>query len=93
VNGLGPELVVQQAFGLAIVLLLPLVAAGVIAGTAASLLAARVGVQDPTVALVARALAVVLAIGLGIGSLSADTVAFTVGVWDGLGDVGRAPSP
>lgn len=88
-SGVAIELVVEQAFGLVVLLLLPLVAAAAVSATAAGMLAARVGVQDTTVTLVARALAVVLAIGLTLDVLSGETLAFTTGLWDQLGDVGR----
>jgi flagellar biosynthesis protein FliQ len=88
-NGSGLELVVQQGFGLVVLLLLPLVGAAAVSATAAGMLAARVGVQDTTVTLVARALAVVLAIGLTLDTLTSQTLAFTVGLWEQLAEVGR----
>lgn len=83
-------LLVQQAFGLTILLLLPLVAAAAVSATAAGMLAARLGINDPTVTLVARALALVLALGLTLDALTQQTLSFTTTVWDRLGEVGRA---
>lgn len=88
-SGPVPALMVQQAFGLAVLLLLPVVGAAAVSATAAGMLAARVGVQDTTVTLVARALAVVLAIGLTLDAVTSETLAFTTGLWEQLGDIGR----
>ena len=84
------DLVIRQGFGLVVLLALPLVIAAAIAAAAAGMLAARVGVQDPTVTLVVRALAVVLAIGLTLESLAGQTLQFTRGAWGQLADVEMA---
>lgn len=89
----GLDIVVRQGFGLVILLALPIVAAAVVASAAAGMLAARVGVQDSTVTLVARALAVVLAVGLTLGSLGGETLAFTESLWGGIASVGTGAAP
>lgn len=84
--GLG--LVLRQGFGLALTLLLPVLGGAVVASAAASLLTGRVGIQDPTVGMLVRALAVVLALGLSIEIVRTDLVAWTQEVWSLLADVG-----
>lgn len=92
-NPLDLELVVRQAFGLVVLLALPLVGGAAVSATAAGMLAARVGVTDSSVTLVARALAVVLVLSLTVGAMAEDTLSFTTGLWAGLADVGAGVGP
>lgn len=78
---------VAEALGLAVTVVLPLALAGLAGGVVGGLLAALVGLQDQTVALLVRAAAVVVAIVLA-GELLVDRVqSFTAQSWSRLAAV------
>jgi flagellar biosynthesis protein FliQ len=81
--------VVQQGLGLAILVVLPLLGAALVGSLAASVLATVTGLQDQTVALIARTLAVIVAAVLVAESAAEEARAFTASWWAQLADIGR----
>lgn len=81
--------VVQQGLGLAILLVLPIVGAALVGSLVASMLATMTGLQDQTVALIARTLAVIVAAVLVVESAAEEARAFTSRWWAQLPEIGR----
>lgn len=82
--------VMRGGFALVLALAWPLLGAAV-AGVIAGGIAARLtGIQDPALGLVARMLAVVVAIALLATGMAAAVLAFTDEAWSGLPALGRA---
>ena len=81
---------VQGAFGIALLLGLPVVIGALVAAVAANLLSSAVGLSDGTVTLVARALGATFAIIASLASLQAGTVDFAATTWSGIADIGTA---
>jgi flagellar biosynthesis protein FliQ len=80
---------VQQGLGLAILVVVPIVGAALVGSLAASVLSTVAGLQDQTVALIARTLAVILATVLVVESAAEEARAFTAEWWSQLPDIGR----
>jgi flagellar biosynthesis protein FliQ len=80
---------IQQGFGVLLAISLPLVLAAAVGSLVATLLVGLLGTQDSTLSLVARTLAVVLALVLVARSAADETVALTRSLWSGLDEVGR----
>jgi len=81
--------VVQQGIGLAILVVLPIVGAALVGSLVASVLASVTGLQDQTIALIARTLAVIVAAVLVVENAAEETRAFTAKWWAQLPEIGR----
>ena len=73
---------------LAIALILPFVAAAVAGSVVAGLLTQLTGLQDQSVAALARAAAVLVGLWLVAASLGDQMIAFTGDAWSGLAAIG-----
>lgn len=80
---------VREMLVLAVVLVLPLAAAGVAGGIVGGLLVALTGLQDQTVATLVRAASVVLALFVSGAVLRDEVQTFASDTWAGLADLGR----
>ncbi len=80
---------VQQAFGLAILLAVPLALAAIVGSAVGSMVSMLTGLSDPALAVVLRAVAVVLAAVLGLGVAVQETRALTGQAWSKLTELGQ----
>lgn len=83
---------VQEALGLGVLVVAPFVGAALAGSIVAGLLQWLVGLQDPAVATIARATAVVVALVLLAGTLAAHLKSYVDEAWAELPQVGRAGS-
>jgi flagellar biosynthetic protein FliQ len=84
---------VREGALLALYLAAPLLIAGVIAGVVTSLIGLVTQVQDPAVALGARALAIGAALMVFAPSIGGQLKAFTARVWPLIAEVGEGGGP
>jgi flagellar biosynthesis protein FliQ len=81
--------VVQQGLGLAILVVLPIVGAALVGSLVASVLAMVTGLQDQTIAVIARTLAVIVAAVLVVESAAGEIRELTSQWWAKLPQIGR----
>jgi len=84
---------VQQALGLTVLVTAPVALAALLGALAASMLGLWTGLTDPVVGLVARALAVILAV-VGLFAFTADQVeTLARAAFTAIGPIGRIGAP
>lgn len=89
---LGPW--VQEGLGRAVMVVAPLVLAGLLGSAVAGWLAVRMGLQDPVMTGVLRGLAVLGALVMTADELAGEARRLASEAWGGLAAVGRAePAP
>lgn len=85
---LGP--LVQEGLGRAVMVVVPLVLAGLVGSVLAGWLALRMGLQDPVMTGVLRGLAVLGALVMTVDELGDEATRLASEAWGELGAVGRA---
>jgi hypothetical protein len=77
---------IREAFGLVVASVVPLFAIVAAVALVFGLLAGRLGLRDPALAQIVRALAVILAVGFLLGDLADAVVEFAEHSWGALAD-------
>jgi type III secretory pathway component EscS len=80
---------VREMLVLAVYLVLPLAAAGLVGGIVGGLLVGLIGLQDQTTAMLVRAASVVLVLFVTGAAMRAEVETFATEAWAGLADLGR----
>ena len=80
---------VREMLVLAIYLVLPLAAAGLVGGVVGGLVVGLIGLQDQTTAMLVRAASVVLALFVTGAAMRTEVETFATHTWAGLADLGQ----
>lgn len=84
---------VVDGLAVAILVALPVVGGALLAGAAVSALANLVGIRDPALPTIARALGAILTLTFVASQWRDAAVEFTQGSFDGIGALGRGEDP
>ncbi|MEX1363789.1 MAG: hypothetical protein AB1Z98_11725 [Nannocystaceae bacterium] len=83
------SVLVQEGLGMAVRMMLPLLAAGLVGSLAAGWLGARAGLTDPVAAAVLRGLAVLGMLVLTVDAMTLQARSLAVQAWARLAEVGQ----
>ncbi len=81
----------RDGLALAVLLALPIAGAALFGALVAGTLAAVTGLQDQTIALVARSASIVAVIVLALGAFTLEVRDFTADAWARLATLGKSP--